>query len=95
VVRVHAGAEVLAAVAAHEPTLVVLDLQIGNMGGMATCMDLRLEERADRIPAQRIVMLLDRDADTFLAQRAEADAWVVKPLDPLALRRTAQDALAG
>ena len=94
VIRVHAGAEVLAAVAAHGPALVVLDLQIGNMGGMATCMDLRLEERADRIPAQRIVMLLDRDADTFLAQRAEADAWVVKPVDALVLRRTARDALA-
>ena len=61
VVRVHAGAEVLAAVNTHQPVLVVLDLQIGNMGGMATCLDLRLEQRADRIPAQRIVMLLDRD----------------------------------
>jgi DNA-binding response OmpR family regulator len=93
-VRVHAGAEVLAAVAAHVPALVVLDLQIGNMGGMATCMDLRLEERADRIPAQRIVMLLDRDVDAFLAQQAEADAWVVKPVDALVLRCTARGALA-
>ncbi len=93
-VRVHAGAEVLAAVAANVPALVVLDLQIGNMGGMATCMDLRLEERADRIPAQRIVMLLDRDVDAFLAQQAEADAWVVKPVDALVLRRTARGALA-
>jgi len=94
VVRVHAGAEVLAAVATHHPVLVVLDLQIGNMGGMATCLDLRLEERAGRIPAQRIVMLLDRDADAFLAQRAEADDWVVKPVDALLLRRTAREALA-
>ena len=95
VVRVHAGAEVLAAVGEHRPDLVVLDLQIGNMGGMATCLDLRLEERAERIPPQRVVMLLDREADVFLARRAEADAWVVKPVDPLALRRTAQGALAG
>jgi len=94
VVRVHAGAEVLAAVTAHQPVLVVLDLQIGNMGGMAACLDLRLEQRADRVPAQRIVMLLDRDADAFLAHRAEADAWVVKPVDPLVLRRTAREALA-
>ena len=94
VVRVHAGAEVLAAVTAHQPVLVVLDLQIGNMGGMAACLDLRLEQRANRIPAQRIVMLLDRDADAFLAHRAEADAWVVKPVDPLVLRRTAREALA-
>ena len=94
VVRVHAGAEVLAAVNTHQPVLVVLDLQIGNMGGMATCLDLRLEQRADRIPVQRIVMLLDRDADAFLAHRAEADAWVVKPVDALMLRQTAREALA-
>ncbi len=94
VIRVHTGAEVLAAVTAHGPAMVVLDLQIGNMGGMATCMDLRLEQRADRIPKQRIVMLLDRDADAFLAQQAEADAWMVKPVDALILRRTVRDVLA-
>lgn len=93
VVRVHAGAQVLEAVATHEPVLVVLDLQIGNMGGMAACLDLRLEERAGRIGPQRIVMLLDRDADDFLARRAEADAWAVKPVDALVLRRTARSIL--
>tara|TARA_B110000438_G_C15605258_1_gene559827 strand:+ start:382 stop:765 length:384 start_codon:yes stop_codon:yes gene_type:complete len=94
VIRVHAGAAVLAAVTDHDPVLVVLDLQIGNMGGMATCMDLRLEERAERIPAQLIMMLLDRDADVFLAQKAEANAWMVKPLDALLLRRAARATLA-
>ena len=93
VVRVHAGAEVLAAVRDHDPVLVVLDLQIGNMGGIAACLDLRLEQRTERIPPQRVVMLLDRDADVFLARRAEADAWIVKPVDPLALRRTVRDAM--
>ena len=39
------GKEVRDAVATT-PDLVVLDLQIGNMGGMATCLDLRLEEAA-------------------------------------------------
>ena len=94
VVRVHAGAEVLAAIREHDPVLVILDLQIGNMGGMAACLDLRLEERVERIPPQRVVMLLDRDADEFLAKRAEADAWIVKPIDALLLRRTARDVLA-
>ena len=59
---VRAGAEVRNAVSAEPPNLVILDLQIGNMGGMAACLDLRLEERAERIPPQRVVMLLDRDA---------------------------------
>ncbi len=94
-IRVHAGTAVLAAVAEHDPALVVLDLQIGNMGGMAACLDLRLEQRAERIPDQRIVMLLDRVADEWLAGQAEADAWLVKPIDPLALRRTVDEVLAG
>ncbi|MBC8365101.1 MAG: response regulator transcription factor [Actinobacteria bacterium] len=95
IVRVHAGAAVLDAVAEHEPALVVLDLQIGNMGGMAACLDLRLEQRAERIPDQRIVMLLDRAADEWLAGQAEADAWLVKPIDPLALQRMVDEVLAG
>ena len=87
VLRVHAGAEVLEAVIAYQPDVVVLDLQIGNMGGMATCLDLRLEERAGRIPSQTVVMLLDREADVFLGKQAEADAWLVKPINPLALNQ--------
>ena len=39
------GAEGLRLAADH-PDLIVLDLQVGKMGGMATCMDLRLEEGA-------------------------------------------------
>jgi CheY-like chemotaxis protein len=39
-------------------------------------------------------MLLDRSADEWLAAQAEADAWLVKPIDPLALRRTVADLLA-
>ena len=43
VVRVRSGRAVTDAVAQHEPVLVLLDLQIGNMGGMAACMDIRLD----------------------------------------------------
>jgi DNA-binding response OmpR family regulator len=39
-------------------------------------------------------MLLDRAADEWLAGQAEADAWLVKPIDPLALRNTVDDVLA-
>ena len=39
-------------------------------------------------------MLLDRDADVFLARRSGADGWVVKPLDAFSLRRAATAILA-
>jgi hypothetical protein len=40
-------------------------------------------------------MLLDRDADVFLAQRSGAEAWLVKPLDALRLRKAIAAAVAG
>ena len=32
-------------------------------------------------------MLLDRRPDVFLAQRSGAEGWIVKPLDPIRLRK--------
>ena len=40
-------------------------------------------------------MLLDREADVFLARRSEADGWLVKPLDAFRLRRAATAILDG
>ena len=41
-----------------------------------------------------ILLLLDREADRFLAKRADADAELVKPVDPGTLRRTVDRLLA-
>lgn len=89
VTRVRSGREVRAAVIGQAPDLVVLDLQIGSMGGMATCMDLRLEEGAGRLDPHPILLLLDRDADVFIARRSGAEGWLVKPTDAGRLRRAA------
>jgi DNA-binding response OmpR family regulator len=94
VIEVARGQDVLPTVAAHHPDLVILDLQIANMGGIAVALDLRLEEGADRLPPVRILLLLDREADRFLARRADADAELVKPFDAGTLRRTAKRVLA-
>lgn len=93
--EVTTGDSVLPAVEEYEPELVVVDLQIGNMGGMAACMNLRLEESADRIDHVPVLMLLDRRPDVFLARRAGAEGWVVKPLDPIRLRKAVNALLEG
>jgi DNA-binding response OmpR family regulator len=93
--RVRAGAHVLPATRKLQPDLVILDLQIGNMGGFASCMAIRHEESMDRLPITAVLMLLDREADVFLAKRADADGWLVKPLDSLKLRRAATALRAG
>ena len=89
------GADVLPAVAEHPPDIAIIDLQIGNMGGMATCLDLRLEEGAGRLPHVPVLMLLDRRPDVFLARRAGAEGWLVKPLDALRLRKAITTVING
>jgi DNA-binding response OmpR family regulator len=95
VLRIRSGAEVVEATAAVEPDLVILDLQIGNMGGMAACMALRLEEGAGRLDPVAVLMLLDREHDAFLAKRSLADGWLTKPIDAFRLRRAATAILGG
>jgi DNA-binding response OmpR family regulator len=89
------GADVLPAVLEKTPDLVILDQQIGRMGGMATTLDLHLEAGAGRAPHVPVLQLLDRRADVFLARRSEAEGWVVKPIDPLRLGRAITAVLAG
>jgi DNA-binding response OmpR family regulator len=94
VVEVTRGQDVRDAFGEHEPDLVILDMQIGNMGGIAVATDLRLEESAGRLDRATILLLLDREADRFLASRADADAELVKPVDAGLLRRTANQLFA-
>jgi DNA-binding response OmpR family regulator len=95
VFRVRAGMDVLPAIHEVRPDLVILDMQIGHMGGMAACMAIRHEETAERIPITAVMMLLDRSADVFLAHRADADGWLIKPFDSFRLRKAAKTLLDG
>ncbi len=94
VLEVTRGQDVRGAVADYGPDLVILDMQIANMGGVAVAIDLHLESEAGRIPDAKILLLLDREHDRFLATRADADAVLVKPIDAGTLRRTMKQLLA-
>ena len=87
------GRDVTGVVKARTPDIAILDLQIGSMGGMATAMNLRNDESSGALEYVPILMLLDRDADVHLARRSGADGWLVKPIDPLRLRRAVNDIL--
>lgn len=93
VIEVTSGQQVRDIVAEKSPDLVILDMQIGNMGGIAVALDLNLEAAAWRLDPAPIVILLDREADRFLARRTEASAALLKPVDAMTLRRTAADVL--
>lgn len=63
---------------------VIVDMQVQSMGGMAVIRDIRAAFQKG--PRPRTVLLLDRSADSFLAKRAGADAWVIKPFQDAELR---------
>ena len=90
---VRKGTDVRPAVAELTPDLVVLDMQIGNMGGVAASIDLHHESGAGRLPATKVLMLLDRDVDRWIADEGQADAQMVKPISALRLRKTANSLL--
>lgn len=77
---------VVAAIREHNPAVVVVDLQIGSMGGMAVTRAVRDAGAAPHETSPPVVLLLDRDADGFLAGRSGAAAWVRKPFSSAALR---------
>jgi len=93
--EVESGREVIASAHKDPPDLVVVDLQMGNMGGMAVCLELRLQESYGDLPHIPVLMLLDRRPDVHLARRSDAEGWLVKPLDPLRLRRAVREILDG
>ena len=92
---VTSGRAVRGAVAERLPDLVVLDFQMANMGAMAVSFDLRNEESGGRLAPVKVLMLLDRQADVYLAKQSKAEGWLVKPLDPMRVRRAIDEVLAG
>jgi DNA-binding response OmpR family regulator len=93
--EVRTGEKVVAAAGDFLPDLVVTDSQVQNMGGVAVAYDLVHEETGGRLPHIPVLLLLDRRADVFLARRARVAGYLVKPLDPIRLRRAAEALLAG
>ncbi len=78
--------EAAAAVAAGDFDAAVVDLQVGSMGGMAITRSIRDASGNGESRGLPVVMLLDRAADSFLAKRAGAAAWLTKPFTAHELR---------
>ena len=95
VVEAASGPEAVERVREGDVDLVVTDMQVANMGGIAITHELRNLESYGAIDSVPVLVLVDRRPDVFLARRATADGFVVKPLDPLVLRRAARALLAG
>lgn len=70
--------EAIARLASLTPRAVVVDLQTGSAGGFALARDMSQIARLASIP---VIVLLERDADGWLADQAGAALWLKKPVD--------------
>ena len=69
-------------------------MQIGNMGGdRGRARPPARGGRGPACPETQILLLLDREADKFLATRADVDGVLVKPVDAGRLRRAVKNLL--
>ncbi len=79
---------------AENPDVVVIDLQVGSMGGVAIARELRQQASLAGEEDTPVVLLLDRAADSFIAKRAGVAAWVTKPFTTHDIRTAIEHALA-
>ena len=75
----------------HDPDVVVADEITSRAGAFALAKDLTGSLPPHRA---RIVILLDRPQDEWLAAWSGADAWFVKPVNPFELADTLTGFLA-
>ncbi len=79
----------------YDLDLVIVDSQIGSMGGFAVIQDLHLEEYDNRIPQIPSLILLDRRADAWMARQVAAEGFLVKPLNPVKISKAVKAILNG
>ena len=79
--RLASGSEVLPYVRAHAVDLVILDLMLPGLGGMAVCEAMRADTASSHVP---IIMLTARgdEADRLAGFERGADDYVTKPFSP-------------
>jgi DNA-binding NarL/FixJ family response regulator len=95
VIEATEGREAVRLAVEEEVDLAVLDLQIGAMGAIAICTELRNLETAGQADHVAVLVLLDRRPDVFLARRAGTEGFCMKPLSPVTLRRAVRTLLDG
>lgn len=82
----------VAATAQSQPHTVLIDLQVGSMGGFAVVRALRDSIALGDIGPTSLILLLDRRADRFLVDRSGADDSLIKPFTAQELRRVINQA---
>jgi DNA-binding NarL/FixJ family response regulator len=83
IVTVADGENVVILAAARAPDVVVVGASIGHMGGFAVSRELKTMADTGEIREPKVIVLLERDADAWVANWSRCDAYLTQPADPV------------
>ena len=63
---------------------IFVDMQVNNNGGPSIVKELK---RSEKVIDSTIVLLIDRQADSFQAKRVGADEYLLKPIEKTKLKK--------
>jgi len=63
---------------------IFVDMQVDNNGGPSIIRELK---RDNKFENSKIILLIDREADVFQANRVGADSYLLKPIDKTNLKK--------
>ena len=79
------GQEALAAVAKHQPALILMDIEMPEMNGYTACRQLKANARTESIPVIFVTSLSDAGNETAGFEAGAVD-YLVKPVSPPVVR---------
>lgn len=78
----------------HSFDLILADNDTSPTGGFALAREVKLRAKMGKdVPP--VILLLARDQDKFLAKWSEADAFMIKPVDPFDLNAVVEAVMRG
>jgi two-component system nitrate/nitrite response regulator NarL len=79
------GENVVTLAMSRHVDVAIVGASLGHMGGFAVSRELKMHADTGTIVAPKVVVMIEREADIWLANWARADAYLVKPVDIEAL----------
>ncbi|OJW20489.1 MAG: histidine kinase [Planctomycetales bacterium 71-10] len=92
-IQLYAGAQVKAAIAKHDPALILLDVMLPDFDGFALCDALKRDRETNLIPII-MVTALHEDHHRVAGVRVGANGYLSKPFSPEQLFGAMDEALA-
>jgi DNA-binding response OmpR family regulator len=75
------GENIVTITQARAPDVIVMGASLGQMGAFGVCKDIKLHAKTGALREPKIIVLLEREADAWIAKQSLVDAWLVKPID--------------